>query len=275
MAKIETLRYVRTPYAGSAATADLEGNGGDQAGRLTREPDLLDVLASGHPPAFATDTRDRLVFWNRGASDLLGRNSDDALGRHCWEVIGGRDVFGNRFCYGNCPVAASLRAGESVRGFELSVPAPGARPLLTHVTILRIPSVRPDLYTIVHILNPVQESSRLARVLEKLGATPVEPGAPRPGPVPADGEDGTAPPQLTAREREVLRWVAAGLQNKEIAQTLDLSLATVRNHIHNILEKLGVHSKLEAVSLAFRNGWVPRTAPPAEQTNGPLRGCLR
>ena len=146
--------------------------------------------------------------------------------------------------------------------------------LWEHVTILRIPSWRPDLYTVVHILNPVQESSRLARVLEKLGATPVEAAA-RPGPVPADGEDGTAPPQLTAREREVLRWVAAGLQNKEIAQTLDLSLATVRNHIHNILEKLGVHSKLEAVSLAFRNGWVPRTTPPAEQTNGPLRGCLR
>jgi DNA-binding NarL/FixJ family response regulator len=50
--------------------------------------------------------------------------------------------------------------------------------------------------------------------------------------------------------------VAAGLQNKEIAQKLGISLATVRNHIHNILEKLDVHSKLEAVSLAFRQGWV-------------------
>lgn len=273
MAKIETLRYARNPYVAGAATAELDGNG-ESAGRLSRDPDLLDVLASGHPPAFATDTRERLVFWNRGASDLLGRTSDEALGRHCWEIIGGRDVFGNRFCYGNCPVSASLRAGESVRGFELSMPANGSRPLLTHVTILRIPSVRPDLYTIVHILNPVQESTRLARVLERLGATPVEPGT-RPVPGPADPEDTPAPPQLTTREREVLRWVAAGLQNKEIAQTLDLSLATVRNHIHNILEKLGVHSKLEAVSLAFRNGWVPRSSPPAEPTNGPLRGCLR
>jgi DNA-binding NarL/FixJ family response regulator len=65
---------------------------------------------------------------------------------------------------------------------------------------------------------------------------------------------------LTAREREVLGWMAAGLQNKEIAQKLELSLATVRNHIHNTLEKLEVHSKLEAVSLAFRNGWVDRGA---------------
>jgi DNA-binding CsgD family transcriptional regulator len=240
---------------------------------FARDPDLLDVLAGGDPPAFATDSRERLVFWNRGAAELLGRTSDEVLGRHCWEVIGGRDVFGNRFCYGNCAVAASLRAGEPVRGFELTLPARGEGKVLTHVTILRIPSVRPDLFTIVHILDPVQESSRLARVLERLGATPVAPGA---APPPAPEEADTAsPPLLTTREREVLRWVAAGLQNKEIAQTLDLSLATVRNHIHNILEKLGVHSKLEAVSLAFRNGWVSRNGAGPDAPPAPARGCMR
>jgi DNA-binding NarL/FixJ family response regulator len=57
--------------------------------------------------------------------------------------------------------------------------------------------------------------------------------------------------------------MAAGLQNKEIAGRLELSLATVRNHIHNTLEKLGVHSKLEAVSLAYRNGWVSQGGSPA------------
>jgi DNA-binding NarL/FixJ family response regulator len=66
---------------------------------------------------------------------------------------------------------------------------------------------------------------------------------------------------LTRRETEILRHVAAGLQNKEVAHRLGLSLATVRNHVHNILDKLGVHSKLEAVSLAFRNGWVSGEVP--------------
>ncbi|HET8644417.1 MAG TPA: PAS domain-containing protein, partial [Vicinamibacteria bacterium] len=122
MPKIETLRYARPAYP-AAVAADLDTTGTADPGRLGRDTDLLDVLASGHPPAFATDSRERLVFWNRGAAELLGRSSDDALGRHCWEVIGGRDVFGNRFCYGNCAVAASLRAGESVRGFELTLPS--------------------------------------------------------------------------------------------------------------------------------------------------------
>ena len=73
-------------------------------------------------------------------------------------------------------------------------------------------------------------------------------------------EVGPAPP-LSRRETEILRHVAAGLQNKEVAHRLGLSLATVRNHVHNILDKLGVHSKLEAVSLAFRNGWVSGEVP--------------
>jgi DNA-binding NarL/FixJ family response regulator len=64
------------------------------------------------------------------------------------------------------------------------------------------------------------------------------------------------PLPLTPREREILGLVASGLQNKEVAEKLGVSLATVRNHVHNILDKLGLHSKLEAVALAFRSGWV-------------------
>jgi DNA-binding NarL/FixJ family response regulator len=67
----------------------------------------------------------------------------------------------------------------------------------------------------------------------------------------------TIGPPVTPRQAEVLFLIAAGLQNKEIARQLGLSVATVRNHVHNILVKLGVHSKLEAASLSFRNGWVP------------------
>ena len=75
---------------------------------------------------------------------------------------------------------------------------------------------------------------------------------------------GNGAPPLTRRETEILRLVAEGLQNKEIAQKLTLSLATVRNHIHNILDKLEVHSKLEAVSLAFKSGWVGRDGERAQ-----------
>jgi DNA-binding NarL/FixJ family response regulator len=52
--------------------------------------------------------------------------------------------------------------------------------------------------------------------------------------------------RLTRREQEVLRLIQAGLPNKLIAQRLQIALPTVKNHVHNILEKLQVRSRGEA-----------------------------
>jgi DNA-binding NarL/FixJ family response regulator len=59
-------------------------------------------------------------------------------------------------------------------------------------------------------------------------------------------------PRLTDREMEVLRHVAQGLNNKDIAKELFISENTVKNHIRNILEKLHLHSRMEAVVYAVR-----------------------
>jgi DNA-binding NarL/FixJ family response regulator len=63
---------------------------------------------------------------------------------------------------------------------------------------------------------------------------------------------GTGPVTLTKREREILHLVAQGGTNKAIAAQLFLSVHTVRTHVQTILEKLGAHSKLEAVAIAKR-----------------------
>jgi len=59
-------------------------------------------------------------------------------------------------------------------------------------------------------------------------------------------------PRLTAREMEVLQHVAQGMNNREIAKTLFISENTVKNHVRNILEKLHLHSRMEAVVYAVR-----------------------
>ena len=59
-------------------------------------------------------------------------------------------------------------------------------------------------------------------------------------------------PRLTDREMEVLRLVAQGLNNRDIAKELFISENTVKNHIRNILEKLHLHSRMEAVVYAVR-----------------------
>jgi len=61
---------------------------------------------------------------------------------------------------------------------------------------------------------------------------------------------------LTARETEVLQRLADGVPTDQIANELFVSVNTVRNHIHNIIRKLNVHSRLEAVSSGIRNGLI-------------------
>lgn len=59
---------------------------------------------------------------------------------------------------------------------------------------------------------------------------------------------------LTAREREILQLISQGMTNGAIARELFISVNTVRNHVQGLLAKLGAHSKLEALSIAIRDG---------------------
>ena len=67
---------------------------------------------------------------------------------------------------------------------------------------------------------------------------------------------------LTARELEVLGSLSLGQSTREIAVLLGISPMTVQSHVKNVLTKLGVHSKVEAVRLAWRSGAIalPATA---------------
>jgi DNA-binding NarL/FixJ family response regulator len=69
-------------------------------------------------------------------------------------------------------------------------------------------------------------------------------------------QDGTQPEPLTARERQVLRLLAEGLSNKQIAAKLGVRENTVKFHVNAILSKLSAASRTEAVTRAVRLGWL-------------------
>jgi DNA-binding NarL/FixJ family response regulator len=70
------------------------------------------------------------------------------------------------------------------------------------------------------------------------------------------GSSAARTPELTGRELEILGLVGEGRTSKEIAEKLYISENTVRNHVRNILDKLGMRSRFEAVNWAYREGLI-------------------
>lgn len=197
---------------------------------------------------FATDRRNRIVFWNDAARHLLGFTEEEALGADCGRLLCGSDVFGNRYCSENCPVMRMANRGEIVRNFTLSFQAKEQVCVTASVSLLQLRTESADDYYLLHLLHPAAQAEPRA--------TSEPEGPPRPRLVEGRGLSDVRVQKLTAREVEVLGMIAAGRSTPEIAERLHISQLTTRSHTQNILEKLEVHSKAEAVAFAFQQNLI-------------------
>ncbi|MFC8914707.1 response regulator transcription factor [Streptomyces sp. NPDC057116] len=128
--------------------------------------------------------------------------------------------------------------------------APGPGPLPPHCRSLTVGGSEPGHGRLPATATAPQLASAL--VLAAAGYTVAPPGAARPTGPPA--VSGVGPEQLTDRERQVLRLMADGLSNAEIAGSLTLSEHTVKTHVQNLLGKLRLRNRVHAVVYAFETG---------------------
>jgi PAS domain S-box-containing protein len=214
--------------------------------------DILDRIARSGEAVMAIDYSDRIVLWNREAERVFGRPARSVLGKPCHEIMGGRDVHGNLYCYRACPVAHQARdtSAEPVHSFPLEVKTGSGKTKHVNCTLFAIPNTRPSLSTIVHVFREVER--RASPLVEQLAADAAPPAPPR---FPITGTE-TVSVTLTSREKEILRCLAEGLATPDIARRLSISRVTVRNHVQNVLQKLDVHNKLAAVAFAHQHGLV-------------------
>jgi DNA-binding CsgD family transcriptional regulator len=205
---------------------------------------LFRALEFSPDPVFVTDRRNQIVFWNDAARQFLGFPIDDAVGADCTELLRGCDQFGNRYCSEQCPIMRMANRGEIVREFGITFETKSEQLVASNVTVIQL-RAGPDEYFLLHLLRGSEQRA------PRETADP-----PRPRLVStADSVDARAR-KLTARELEVLRMLAAGRTTPEVAERLHISQLTARSHIQNILEKLEVHSKAEAVAFAYQKNLI-------------------
>jgi PAS domain S-box-containing protein len=205
---------------------------------------LFESLVDSPDPVFATDHRLRIVFWNSSCERLFGFTDEEMVGAPCASALGGCDAYGNRYCSEHCPVTQMAARGETIHHFGLRLRAKDGRILLMDVSVLHLTVRPPDHFVLAHILKPSEPRPDFAEAHRE--------APPRPMLVAVRESPDARARKLTAREVEVLGMLAAGRSTPEIGGRLHISTLTARNHIQNILEKLEVHSKAEAVAFAFQ-----------------------
>ncbi len=206
--------------------------------------ETLERISRSGEAVFAIDGADRIILWNKACETLVGKSAKTVLGKPCYDVMCGRDANGNLYCHRSCPVAYQAREKreDPVHRFELTLRTGDGKSKKLSSSLFAIPSYHPALTTVVHVLRPVSDAP----------ATDARPGPVEEPLSPLTNGDGETI-ALTPREKDILRCLAQGLATQAISKRLFIAAVTVRNHIQNILQKLGVHSKLEAVVLAHKH----------------------
>jgi len=203
---------------------------------------LADLLFRTVDGVFAVNAKQKIVFWNPGCAQLFGTPANEALGRPCCQVVRGKDPTGQPFCGGGCCMSR-LSHGEDVHGtFPLRVCNNEGQELRFSVNIVLVPSRWKDRWTCVHLLH--REGA--ADTLDMLEYNSNNNNRPSPLTISS----------LTAREQEILQLLAEGLAVSVMAELLNVSRVTVRNHLQHIQAKLGVHSQAETVAYAYRHNLV-------------------
>jgi DNA-binding NarL/FixJ family response regulator len=207
---------------------------------VAAEPRLARVLTGALPARGAatvlgpiTDAKQAAAALADGLADLVVVDLDRADGS-------GLDVVATVAAAGGRVLAASERGGPDVAANALSAGACGLLPAARDRSLL-------DVFRRALAGELVLPDDDLSSLVDRITAAG------------AAGADGLR--SLTPREREILQTLAAGASTIEVAEAFGISPLTVQSHVKNILAKLGVHSKVDAVRIAWRHGMATPSRP--------------
>jgi PAS domain S-box-containing protein len=219
---------------------------------------LFQALAKAADGAFVVNEDQYILYWNEAAQELLGYTAAKVVGQACYETMRSCDEKGQSLCRPHCPVITAALEGQTVTTYDVAVQTQSGEMRWINISILTIYSPGDDSGPlVVHLFRDATQKKQNEQFIRGLFDSSERPPAITSLTHPVASIDSLVE-LLTDREREVLTLLAHGLSTSAIARSLSISPATVRNHVQSILNKLQVHSRLEAVTYALDHKLIPK-----------------
>jgi len=211
------------------------------------ERDLFDFLEHTSDAAFVVSDQGEICSWNSSAEALFGFSSNEVLGKTCFELFQGHDMLGTLLCTERCHVRECVAHHAPVPDVDLEVNTKGGTKIWVNTSTLVHEDSRNGRRRIVHLARSIEDRKRTEAIVQRMllvskQLAEISDRSFRPAPLNS----------LSEQEHRVLHRLSEGKSPAEIIGELDISPQTLRNHLHHINQKLGTHSRLEAVTHAIR-----------------------
>lgn len=216
--------------------------------------DVVNLVSRTADGVIAVDPSQRIVHWNHAAAALFGVEAEKALGRFCYDVIGLLDDSGCVVCQKKCFAVSAAHRRELVSSRELRVRKNAARDARVSVSTIMVPSRWSRRVALIHLFRDVTYQREMKGIMEQLRSRLTDAPLSQSSDAPMRPPCSAPATSLTTREREVLRLLSSGASTKAIGEKLFISPLTARNHIRNLLAKLGVNNRLQAILAACKHG---------------------
>jgi PAS domain S-box-containing protein len=200
--------------------------------------------------AFAVDTAGRISAWNSAAARLFGSSEAEVIGVLCHNILQCSTDDGIAVSE-NCTIAWMAQANSPLANVDLRLQTTTGRVWCNLSTLIVRDAVSGSRHTI-YIARPREMRKRLEQALSEFMR--IHSGTGSNGKLNGSSRTPDSSVHLTSREVEVLKSLAKGHSTRTIANQLNISSATVNNHIKHILTKLDAHTRLEAIRSAERAG---------------------
>ena len=213
------------------------------------ERQLAELLEGATDAAFTVDLQGEIRTWNKAAENLFGHPASHAVGKECTAFVGGRVGGRSPVCCESCDVLECVRTDRDVSNFDMEIRTSAGRRVWVNVSLLVTGDEHTGRRLIIHFMRDIgmrkkaeQLTGEMLRIAKSL--------------VSSAEQSGELPPivPVTTQEKKILGLLVAGKAAKEVAEELQISMSTLRNHISHINQKLHTRNRTEAVIQALKRG---------------------